>query len=76
MAIQLTYSYRKELSMGAEFSASHRIKRKLVETEISFPCARTSNVIQSGSIRNLWAGCLALSGLRRSRLIRFSARIS
>jgi hypothetical protein len=48
LAIQLTYSYRKELRIRAEFSASHRIILKLVQTEISFPCATTSNDIQSG----------------------------
>jgi len=41
---------------------------KLVQTEISLTCARTSHDIQSGSIRNLWAVCLALSGLRQRRL--------
>jgi len=54
--------------MRAEFGASRLTKRKLVRTEISFPCARTSIDIQSGSIRNLWADRRALSGLKKRTL--------
>lgn len=73
MAIQLTYSNRKELRIRAGFSASRRIISKLVQTEISFPRATTSNDIPSGSIPSLRTDCGSIGHETEKALMRFSA---